>query len=196
MHPFPDADISPETDIEVAIPTTAGKRDKIERPTIEPKAIAPKTSEATTSEPTMIAPKTIIVSRSDGSDSIEWESYSQADAALQQHIANMDKAERLHLHVVVVFRDLFVWRSSVSLTREDATGENFVQRAIQADWEFNAGVRPGWWPADAEAERIWGVHYREDRDNGRAELARMRLERYDLTPVVLASLPPRDSPSE
>jgi len=191
MNPSPDADISPESDVEVAIPTAAGKRDKVERPTIEPKAIAP-----TTSEPTMIVPKTIIVSRSDGSDSIERESYSQADTALRQYIANMEKAERLHLHVVVVFRDLFVWRSSVSLTREDATEENFVQRAIQADWEFNAGVRPVWWPADSEAERIWGVHYREDRDNGRAELARMRLERYDLTPVVLASLPPRDSPSE
>jgi hypothetical protein len=185
MHPFPDADVSPEADLEVAIPTTASKRDKIERPIIEP-----------SKERSIIEPKTIIVSRGDGSGSIEWESYSQVDAALRKYIADADKAERLHFHVVVVFRDLFVWRSSVSLSREDATGENFVQRAIQADWEFNAGVRPAWWPADSEAERIWGVHYREDRDNGRAELARMRLERYDLSPVALAALPPRDSPSE
>ena len=169
--PLPEADVA---DLEAAVPTTD--------------------SEPDTNDQTMIEPKTIIVSRGDGGDSTEWETYLQADAVLRKHIAAADKTDRLHLHVVVVFRDLFVWRSSVSLTREDATGENFVQRAIQADWEFNAGVRPGWWPADAEAERIWGVHYREDRDNGRAELARMRLERYDLKPVVLAALPLRDSP--
>jgi hypothetical protein len=169
MHPFPEADL------QVGIATNASERHTVERP--------------------MIAPKAIIVSRADGAHSTEWESYSQADAALRRYIAIADKAERLSFHVVVVFRDLFVWRSSLSLCREDAPGENFVQRAIQADWEFNAGVRPGWWPNDPEAERIWGLHYREDRDNGRAELARMRLGRYDLNPVVLAALPPRDSPS-
>jgi hypothetical protein len=81
------------------------------------------------------------------------------------------------------------------VTRDDTTGENFVQRAIQADWEFNAGVRPAWWPHEHEADRMWGVHYREDRDNGRAELARMRLDRYDLQPLVLTALPPRTAPS-
>jgi hypothetical protein len=169
MHPFPEADL------QVAIPATASEQDTVERPKIQP--------------------KTIIVSRAEGAESTEWESYSQADTALRKHVAIASKAERLSFHVVVVFRDLFVWRSSLSLGREDAAQENFVQRAIQADWEFNAGVRPRWWPNDSEAERIWGVHYREDRDNGRAELARMRLERYDLNPVVLAALPARDSPS-
>jgi hypothetical protein len=188
MHPSPESDLA---DVEAAIPTTAS-----ERPTIKPKTIAPGAIAPGAIEPKTVEPKTIIVSSGDGADSIELESYSQADAALQKHITNADKAERVHFHVVVVFRDLFVWRSSVSLNRENATEENFVQRAIQADWEFNAGVRPPWWPSDAEAERIWGVHYREDRDNGRAELARMRLARYDLSPVVLAPLPPRDSPSE
>jgi hypothetical protein len=169
--------LSLEADLEVGDPVTTRGRDTIERP--------------------MIEPKTIIVSRddnADSADSTEWESYSQADAALRKCIAIANKADRLNFHVVVVFRDLFVWRSSLSLSREDATRENFVQRAIQADWEFNAGVRPRWWPNHPEAKRIWGVHYREDRDNGRAELARMRLARYDLSPVVLTALPPRDSP--
>jgi len=167
--PLPEADVA---DLEAAVPTTD--------------------SEPDTNDQTMIEPKTIIVSRGDGGDSTEWETYLQADAVLRKHIAAADKTDRLHLHVVVVFRDLFVWRSSVSLTREDATEANFVQRAIQADWEFRAGVCPRWWPNHPEAKRLWRVRYREDRDNGRAELARMRLARYDLSPVVLTALPPGD----
>jgi hypothetical protein len=81
-----------------------------------------------------------------------------------------------------------------SVARADAKSKDFVQATIQADWEFNAGVRPNWWPHSSEADRMWGVHYREDRDNGRAELARMRLDRYDLTPVPLTPLPARNAP--
>jgi hypothetical protein len=106
------------------------------------------------------------------------------------------QGESMRLHIVVVFTDLFVWRSSLSVCREDATGEHFVQRAMQNDWEFNAGVRPPWWPHDQEADRIWRVHDCEDRGDGRAELARMRLARYDLKPMALAVLPLRMAAAE
>jgi hypothetical protein len=141
----------------------------------------------------MFHPKTIILSRTEHSDSHEAVSYLQADEEVRKHAASLKQAEWQSIRVVVLFTDLFVWTSTISLSREDATGEHFVQRAIQSDWEFNAGVRPAWWPNDKEADRIWGVHYREDRDNGRAELARMRLDRYDLAPVALTALPPRNS---
>ena len=114
---------------------------------------------------------------------------------MRKHVASVKQGERQSIRVVVLFTDLFVWTSTISVGREDAAGDHFVQRAIQSDWEFNAGVRPAWWPHDKEADRIWGVHYREDRDNGRAELARMRLDRYDLTPLALNELPPRNAVS-
>jgi hypothetical protein len=139
----------------------------------------------------MFHPKTIILSCTDNSDTLETVSYLQADNEVRSHAANLKQGDWQTIGVVVLFSDLFVWKSTLSLSRDDASGEHFIQRAIQSDWEFNAGVRPAWWPNDKEADRIWGVHYREDRDNGRAELARMRLERYDLAPVVLSELPPR-----
>ena len=143
----------------------------------------------------MIHPKTIILSRADNSDSHEVVSYLKANEEVRNHVASVKQGDRQSIRVVVVFTDLFVWASTISVSREDATEDNFVQRAIQSDWEFNAGVRPAWWPHDKEADRIWAVHYREDRDNGRAELARMRLDRYDLTPLALNPLPPRNSTS-
>jgi hypothetical protein len=166
QHPF-------EADMQAKIQTAVAGRHEVVRP--------------------MIGPKTIIVGRVDNSETVEVETYSRADVVVRKWVAIGNKAERLSLHVVVVFGDLFAWRSSLSMSREDVAGRNFIQRAIQADWEFNAGVRPRWWPNDPEAERIWGVHRREDRETGRAELARIRLERYDLKPIVLAELPPRDS---
>jgi hypothetical protein len=141
----------------------------------------------------MILPKTIILTHVDTANSTEVRSYAEADEVVQKWVATVDREERQHIRTVVVFTDLFVWSSSLSVSREDSTAAHFVQRAIQADWEFNAGVRPAWWPHGHESDRIWGVHYREDRDNGRAELARMRLERYDLQPMALSELPPRDA---
>jgi hypothetical protein len=141
----------------------------------------------------MIFPKTIILTRVDTADPNEVGSYSEADKVVHECLATVPRGERQHIRVVVVFTDLFVWASSLSVAYEDAPAAHFVQRAILADWEFNAGVRPPWWPSGHEADRMWGVHYREDRDNGRAELARMRLERYDLRPLVLSELPPRNA---
>jgi hypothetical protein len=141
----------------------------------------------------MFQPKTIKLSCIDNSDTRELVSYLQADDDVRKNAACLTRGDRQSIRVVVLFTDLFVWTSTLSLNLEDARGKHFVQRAIRSDWEFNAGVRPAWWPNDREADRIWGVHYREDRDNGRAELARMRLDRYDLAPVVLSELPPRDS---
>ena len=139
----------------------------------------------------MILPKTItLVPHPE-----EATSYAQADEFVRSRAAYLKKGERATAKVVVLFADLFIWGSHLSIGSEDATGQHFIQRAIQADWEFNAGVRPPWWPHTPEADRMWGVHYREDRDNGRAELARMRLERYDLQPLVLSPLPVRNSPS-
>jgi hypothetical protein len=139
----------------------------------------------------MIEAKTILLTYSDNSESREARSYLHADEVIRKIAAPLALGQRMQIRMLVVFHDLFVWTSSVSVDRDGGTGENFVQRVIRADWEFNAGVRPTWWPHNPEADRMWGVHYREDRDNGRAELARMRLERYDLRPLVLTALPPR-----
>jgi hypothetical protein len=144
-----------------------------------------------------IEPKSIMLTCPDDTDSHEARSYAQADEFVHRCAADIDpRGERLKIRAVIVFKDLFVWASSLSVNREDANGKDFIQRAIKADWEFNAGVRPSWWPNEHEADRMWGVHYREDRDNGRAELARMRLQRYDLKPIVLSDLPPRTAFSE
>src|SRR5579863_9959471 len=118
----------PEADLEVENPTTASGR-----PTSAPRASAPPASAQRTSAPQMreqqiIGPKTILVSRADGSESAEWTSYAQADTVLREFLMTADKADRLTFHVVVVFGDLFLWRSSLSLSRADATQEHFVQR--------------------------------------------------------------------
>jgi len=139
----------------------------------------------------MIQPKTILLTYADNNESREARSYHHADEVIRQIAATLIMGQRMQIRMLVVFSDLFVWTSSLSADRDSVTGENFVQRVIQADWEFNAGVRPPWWPHNPEADRMWGVHFREDRDNGRAELARMRLERYDLQPLTMTPLPPR-----
>jgi hypothetical protein len=143
----------------------------------------------------MIEPKTILLTYADNAESREARSYSHADEVIRKIAAALMPGQRTQIRMLVVFTDLFVWTSSLSVSHADTTAENFVQRAIQADWEFNAGVRPTWWPHEHEADRMWGVHYREDRDNGRAELARMRLDRYSLRPLILTALPPRTAPS-
>jgi len=142
----------------------------------------------------MIVPKSILFTPGPGQ--CEAENYLQADELLRSRATTLGRRERLVLRMVVVFTDLFVWTGHLSISHDDALGENFVQRLIRDDWEFNAGVRPAWWPHTPEADRMWGVHYREDRDNGRAELARMRLERYGLQPIALAVLPPRNMASD
>lgn len=145
----------------------------------------------------MIQPKSIMLTCPDDTESHEARTYAEADEIVHKCAAKVGSTgERMKIRIVIVFKDLFVWASSLSVNVEDAKGKDFIQRAIQNDWEFNAGVRPPWWPNDHEADRMWGVHYREDRDNGRAELARMRLERYDLQPVALNELPPRTSFSD
>lgn len=136
-----------------------------------------------------ISPKVILVTASMAPPDLT--NYAKADSFLRSLSRSLD-SERELVHVVVIFTDLFVWASNVSVANTDRDSADFVQTAIRADWEFNAGVRPSWWPHDHEADRMWGVHYREDRDNGRAELARMRLDRYDLRPLELSPLPPRD----
>jgi len=143
----------------------------------------------------MIGPKTILLTYDEVVQSREARSYSHADEIVRKIAAEAVPGQRAQIRVLVVFSDLFVWKTSLSVDRDDMRAENFIQRAIQADWEFNAGVRPTWWPHDHESDRMWGVHYREDRDNGRAELARMRLDRYDLQPLILTALPPRISSS-
>ncbi len=141
----------------------------------------------------LVSPKSVLLIRAAGAEPFEATSYSQADETIRKWAAALSRQDSESVRLVVVFDDLFVWTTTVTLYLDNSTAEHFVQKTIQADWEFNAGVRPGWWPEDREADRIWGVHYREDRDNGRAELARMRLERYDLRPVPLTPLPPRNS---
>jgi hypothetical protein len=142
----------------------------------------------------MIEIKSIMLSHPSHNYPQDLTSFSQADEVLQKYAAGVKpRAERSQVRVVTVFADLFIWASYLALGPEDATAKDFVQRAIKSDWEFNAGVRPTWWPDNAEADRMWGVHYREDRDNGRAELARLRLQTYDLRPVVLSKLPQRGS---
>jgi hypothetical protein len=142
----------------------------------------------------MIHPKTIMLSQ-DGDPPpppSEAKSYLAADTFLRKAAAALGHGRNAQVRALVVFEDLFVWTSVILVARGDAEAEHFVQRAIQADWEFNAGIRPDWWPQEPEADRMWGLHYREDRANGRAELARMRLERYDLAPVALNRIPPRE----
>ena len=142
----------------------------------------------------MIQLKTIRLTSGDNFEPRELASYALADGALRKHAASANK-KVADVRIVVVFTDLFVWTTSLFLVRGDETAENFVQRQLQADWEFNAGVRPAWWPETPEADRMWGVHYREDQKNGRAKLARARLERYDLQPLILSKLSPRDVPT-
>src|ERR1700741_4888164 len=132
----------------------------------------------------MILPKSILFTSGPGH--CEAENYQQADELLRSRATTLGRGERLVLRMVVVFTDLFVWTGHLSISHDDALSESFVQRLIRDDWEFNAGVRPAWWPHTPEADRMWGMHYREDQDNGRAELARMRLARYDLSPLVLS----------
>jgi hypothetical protein len=122
------------------------------------------------------------------------QSYKESDRCLQD-LALLGEPNN-YIRVVVVFEDAFVWNSNIVLTHEDCGSNNFLQRAMLAEWEFNAGVRPDWWPSGIEADRMWEVHCREDRHNGRAELARGRLDRYDLHPVVRNLLPPRKVYSE
>lgn len=142
----------------------------------------------------MIQLKSIMLTDPTHTYPLDLTSFSQADEVIRKYAADVDpRGERLQVRALIVFTDLFVWTSYLSLDREDVNGKDFVQRAIKADWEFNAGVRPAWWPHDPEADRMWGVHYREDRDNGRAELARLRLRTYDLKPLVLSELPARNS---
>lgn len=116
--------------------------------------------------------------------------YAAADRLVREIAARLGAHELLPVHARVLFGDLFVWSTAMTIGRAEASGDHVVQRAIQADWEFNAGVQPSWWPKQIEAERMWGVHFREDRANGRAELARMRLGAYDLAPLELTQLPP------
>ena len=142
-----------------------------------------------------IGPKTVLLTSSGTPPPDDLASYAAADAFIRGLCValapDMDR-ERDTVHAVVVFTDLFVWATNVPITRAEVDGVNFIQKAILADWEFNAGIRPDWWPHTDEADRMWGVHYREDRANGRAELARMRLDRYDLRPLALTPPPPRD----
>jgi hypothetical protein len=141
----------------------------------------------------MISPKTVLLTLPSASCVHETGGYEQADEIVRNFAVTLNGSKPMQIRIVVVFTDLFVWTTSLTVAGAAATAKDFIQRAIQADWEFNAGVRPTWWPDTPEADRMWGVHYREDRDNGRAELARMRLERYDLEPLVLNALPPRNS---
>jgi len=137
---------------------------------------------------TLISPKLIVISDYDGSNSVEFKTYRESDIYLQS-VAKTIEEPSLIYKILVVFDNVFVWTSHIILNVGDADAECFLQRAMQAEWEFNAGVRPAWWPAGSESDRMWGVHYREDQENGRAIEARARLKTYDLRPVVLNILP-------
>ena len=140
-----------------------------------------------------ILPTTIIINHG-GIDNIEVKSYKDADRCLQELAVLLDVHVHLPVHVIVIFEDAFVWNSNIILAVGDCIIDHLLQRAMQSEWEFNAGVRPNWWPAGIESDRMWEVHCREDRHNGRAELARARLDRYDLAPIIRNPLPPRDMP--
>ncbi len=140
-----------------------------------------------------ILPTTIIINHG-GIDNIETKNYKDSDQCLQELAALIESHVRLPVRVIVIFEDAFVWSSNITLTTSDCIVDHLLQTAMQAEWEFNAGVRPKWWPDGIEADRMWEVHCREDRHNGRTELARARLDRYDLRPVTLNPLPPRDMP--
>jgi hypothetical protein len=142
-----------------------------------------------------ILPTNIIINHG-GIDNIEANNYKDADRCLQELAAMLENHAHLSVHVIVIFEDAFVWNSNVTLTVGDCIIDHLLQRAMQSEWEFNAGVRPKWWPPGIESDRMWEVHCREDRHNGRAELARARLDRYDLQPIVRNPLPPRDSPTD
>ena len=140
-----------------------------------------------------ILPATIIINHGTV-DNIEVKNYKDADQALQEIAALMERRAHLSVHVIVIFEDAFVWNSHITLTVGDCIVDHLLQRAMQSEWEFNAGVRPKWWPEGIESDRMGEVHCREDRHNGRAELARARLDRYDLQPIVRNPSPPRDMP--
>jgi len=140
-----------------------------------------------------ILPTTIIINHG-GVDNIEAKNYKDADRCLQELAAMVESKFHLPVHVIVIFEDAFVWNSNITLTVGDCIVDHLLQRAMQSEWEFNAGVRPKWWPAGVESDRMWDVHCREDRHNGRAELARGRLDRYDLQPMIRNPLPPLDMP--
>jgi hypothetical protein len=129
-------------------------------------------------------------------NSVEVKSYREADRCLQDLSLLIGAIVHYFARVVVVFEDSFVWSSNIVLTPEDCGSNNFLQRAMQAEWEFNAGIRPVWWPSGNEAGRMWEVHCREDHHNGGAELARGRLDRYDLQPIDRNPLPPLKAYSE
>ena len=137
-----------------------------------------------------ILPQTIVLNHGH-IQNIEVQNYKEADRCLQDLAGLIEPSEILHVHVIVIFEDSFVWDSNIVLTPGDCIAESFLQRAIQSEWEFNAGVRPEWWPAGNEPDRMWGVHCAEDRHNGRDELARARLDRYDLEPIIRSPLPRR-----
>jgi hypothetical protein len=140
-----------------------------------------------------ILPKTILINNG-GTESSEMETYKDVDIYLRYLAKTIEYRAPLLLKSIVIFEDAFVWNSFITLRDSDSHAENFLQRAMKSEWEFNAGVRPEWWPTEIEAERMWGVHCREDEHNGRAELARARLDRYDLWPVVVTPLPRRKMP--
>ena len=140
-----------------------------------------------------ILPTSIIMNHG-GVDNIEMKNYKDADRCLQDIATMLESHVHLSVHIIIIFEDAFVWNSNIVLTISDCIADNFLQRAMQSEWEFNAGVRPQWWPTGVESDRMWEVHCREDRHNGRAELARARLDRYDLRPITRNALPPRDMP--
>ncbi len=137
---------------------------------------------------------TKIIMNHDSIHNIELTSYTEADRCLQDLATLLGEHVHLFINMIVIFEDAFVWKSNIIITLSDCITDNFLQQAMQSEWEFNAGVRPKWWPAGIEAERMWDVHCREGRHNGRAELARARLDRYDLRPIVRSPLPPREMP--
>jgi hypothetical protein len=119
--------------------------------------------------------------------------YDEADSYLRSLATGIETARSLFINAIVVFEDAYVWNSTIVLAFKDRVANNFLQRAIQSEWEFNAGVRPEWWPSGLESDRMWEVHCREDRHNGRTDLARARLDRYDLQPIIRSILPARDT---
>jgi hypothetical protein len=140
-----------------------------------------------------ILPTSIIINYG-GIDNIEIKSYKNADRSLQDLASMIETITHISVHVIVIFEDAFIWSSNIVLVTGDCISDNFLQRAMQSEWEFNAGVRPNWWPPGIESDRMWEVHCREDRHNGRSELARGRLDRYDLRPIVRNTLPARYLP--
>ena len=127
-------------------------------------------------------------------DNIEIKSYRDADRSLQDLASMIETITHMSVHIIVIFENAFIWSSNIVLVTSDCISDNFLQRAMQSEWEFNAGVRPNWWPPGIESDRMWEVPCREDRHNGRSELARGRLDCYDLRPIVRSILPARYLP--